>query len=292
MRIAIIGAGRMGRWFAKFFLEQGFHVIVSDKDKKRLLMVAEELKVETASNIDAVQRADRILLCVPIDSFEEVVKEIRTYVQTSHELMDICSVKEKPVEIMHKYIKTGKILGMHPMFGPGAKNIKNQNFILTPTNAEEEILAKEFGSWLEGKGARVFFMTPREHDELMSIVLGLPHFLSYAACDTLINYGRFSEAKMASGSSYRVLLPLVEAIISEDPEFSASLQLNLPKADKVGELFLEKVKAWLEIVTRKDRAAFIEKMRQLKSELAKIDPDYPKSYEIIYKMLEAIKNGN
>jgi len=32
MRIAVIGAGRMGKWFTKFFLEQGFKVVVSDKD--------------------------------------------------------------------------------------------------------------------------------------------------------------------------------------------------------------------------------------------------------------------
>ena len=291
MKIAIIGAGRMGKWFAKFFLEQGFSVIVSDKDPEKLAKIAEELNnIKITSNIEAVQSADRILICVPIDNFEDVVSEIQPYIRRNHEIMDICSVKERPVELMHKYIKTGTILGMHPMFGPGVKNIKNQNFILTPTNAKEEMLAKSFGEWLKNKGARVYFMTPKEHDELMSIVLGLPYFLSYVTCDTLISCGKFSEAKKAAGPSYKLLLTLVEALVSEEAEFAASLQMSLPKVDEVADLFLEKVKEWLEVIKRKDKMAFIGRVKYFKGELAKSDPDYSRTYEIMYKILEAIKS--
>ncbi len=293
MKIAIIGAGRMGRWFAKFFLEQGFSVIVSDKDPEKLAKISEELNIiKTTNNVKAVQSADRILICVPIDNFEEVVSEIQPYIHKNHEIMDICSVKEKPVELMHKYIKTGTILGTHPMFGPGVKNIKNQNFILTPTNAKEEMLAKSFGEWLKNKGARVYFMTPKEHDEIMSIVLGLPYFLSYVTCETLISCGKFSEAKKTAGPSYKLLLTLVEALVSEETEFAASLQMSLPKVGEVADLFLEKVKEWLKVIKRKDKMAFINKAKYFKGELAKSDPDYSKAYEIMYKILEAIKSEN
>ena len=33
MRIAILGAGKMGVWFAKFFLEEGYSVVVADRKK-------------------------------------------------------------------------------------------------------------------------------------------------------------------------------------------------------------------------------------------------------------------
>lgn len=39
---------------AKFFLEQGFSVIVSDKSAQKLLKIKEKFGVETAGNIDAV----------------------------------------------------------------------------------------------------------------------------------------------------------------------------------------------------------------------------------------------
>jgi len=288
MKIAVIGAGKMGRWFAKFFLEQGINVVVSDKDKDKLLKIAEELKVKTASNVDAVRSADKILICVPIENFEDVIAEIHPYIRPEQEVMDICSVKELPVNIMHKYIEKGAILGTHPLFGPGVKSIKNQNFVLTPTNAKEKKLAEKFGSWLKHKGAKVFIMSPRKHDELMSIVLGLPYFLSLIVCDTLISYGHFSEAKRVSGISYKLLLTLIEAVASEEAEFSASLQMNLPEVDKVGGLLLEKATEWLDLVKRRDKPMFVSKVRRLKNKLARIDPEYLKSYEAMHKMLETL----
>jgi len=292
MKVAIIGAGKMGRWFAKFFLEQGMSVVVSDKDQDKLARMREELKVETASNVEAVKSADKVLVCVPIENFKNVISEIHAYIRPEQIVMDICSVKEHPLKIMHKYIKNGAVLGTHPMFGPGVKSIKNQNFVLTPTNAKEEEVAGEFGNWLKEKGAKVFVMSPREHDELMSVVLGLPYFLSLATCDTIISYGRFSDAQKVSGASYKFLLTLIEAIASEDAEFSTSLQMNLPENDKVARLLLIKAAEWLELINKRDRKAFVDKVKHLKNDLANMDPGYLKAYEAMHKMLEALKNGN
>jgi len=290
MRVAIIGAGKMGKWFTKFFLEEGYSVVVSDKDEGRLLKIRDEFGVETDSNVNAVKSVDRVLICVPIEDFEDVVKEIHLYIQPDQVVMDICSIKEIPVKIMHKYIKTGTILGTHPVFGPGAKSIKNQNFILTPTNSKEKRIAEDFKVWLEGRQANVFIMFPREHDELMSVVLGLPHFLGLVVCDTLLDYGNFLETKRVTGASYKMLLTLAEAVASEETGFYTSLQLNLPEIEKIEGLFLEKSKEWLNLIKRKDKSAFARKMELVKIRLMEVNPDCAKSYEVMHKMLEAIES--
>ncbi|MEM2337367.1 MAG: prephenate dehydrogenase/arogenate dehydrogenase family protein [Candidatus Bathyarchaeia archaeon] len=290
MKIAIIGAGRMGKWFAKFFLDQGFTVIVSDKDSEKLKRIREELNVETADNVKAVESADRIFICVPIENFEKVIEEVHAHIHSGQEIMDICSVKETPVNIMHRYIKNAVSLGTHPMFGPGARSIKNQNFIFTPTNAEEEALAKNFGAWLESKGAKVFFMTPREHDKLMSVVIGFPYFLSCVVCDTILSHGQFAKTKEISGVSYKLLLTIIEAMTSEQTELAVSIQMGISEMDKLGELFLDKTKEWLEILKQKDKTAFIKKVKLLKSKLSKADPQFFKAYESMYRMLEALEN--
>jgi len=285
MKVAIIGAGKMGRWFTRFFLEEGDSVAVSSRSEGKLLKLREEFGVEIASNVDAVKEADRVLICVPIENFEEVVKEIHSHVRPDQVVMDICSVKEMPVKVMHEYIRAGVTLGTHPVFGPGVKSIKGQNFILTPTVKKEEAFAENFKSWLEKRGANVFIMSPRKHDELMSVVLGLPHFLGLVFCDALLDYSNFLEMEKVGGASYRMLLTLAEAVASEETEFYASLQMMLPEVEKVEGLFLEKCREWLEVVRRRDRLAFAKKMELVKKRLRTVNPDYAKSYEVMHRLL-------
>jgi len=290
MKVAIIGAGKMGRWFTRFFLKENDSVVVSSRSEGKLLKLREEFGVEIASSVDAVKKADRVLICVPIENFEEVVKEIHSHVRPDQVVMDICSVKEMPVKIMHEYIKAGVTLGIHPVFGPGVKSVKGQNFILTPTVKKEEVFAENFKGWLEERGANVFIMSPRRHDELMSVVLGLPHFLGLVVCDALLDYGDFLEMEKVGGASYRMLLTLAEAVASEETEFYTSLQMMLPEVEKIEGLFLEKAKEWLDIVRRRDRLAFAKKMELVKKRLRKVNPDYAKSYEVMHKVLKAFKS--
>jgi len=290
MRVAIIGAGKMGRWFTKFFLEEGDSVIVSSRSKEKLLKIRDEFGVETTDNVNAVKNADRVLICVPIENIEEVVKEIHSHIQPNQVVMDICSIKEIPVKIMHKYIKTGTTLGTHPVFGPGVKNIKNQNFIFTPISNKEKVFAEDFKSWLEERQANVFITSPRKHDELMSVVLGLPHFLGLVVCDTLLDYGNLLETKRVAGASYKMLLTLAEAVASEETEFYTSLQMNLPEIEKIEGLFLEKSREWLNLVRRKDRLAFANKMELVKTKLMEINSNYAKSYEVMHRFMEDTKS--
>lgn len=290
MKTAIIGAGKMGTWFTKFFLEEGYSVIVSDKDRGKLLKIENEFPVETADAPASVKNADIILVCVPIDDFEDVIKEIRSNVGSGQVIMDICSIKEPPVKIMHKHIKRGIVLGMHPVFGPGSTSVKNKNFILTPTSPEERKLAEDFKVWLEGREAHVSIMSPRKHDELMSIVLGLPHFIGLVACDILLDQSTLSETRRVAGASYKMLLTLAEAVASEKADFYSDLQLNLPSSEQIESLFIAKSEEWLKVIKNKNRLALISKIEDLKAKMIKIDPEYSNSYEAMYRMLEAVES--
>ena len=290
MRIAIIGAGKMGVWFAKFFLEEGYSVVVADRSKEKLSKLKSEIAVETADFVEAVQNADRVLICVSISAFEAVIKTISPSIREDQVVMDICSIKDFPVKVMHRHIKNGIVLGTHPVFGPGSKSVKHKAFILTPTNAEEREFAQSFKKWLETKKARVFVMPPKKHDELMSVVLGFPHFLGLVACETLLEQADYPETKNVAGTTYRLLLTLAEVTALENPELFASLQLSLPELEKIESSFIEKAHEWLNLIKQKDSAAITSKMEQLKEKLMKTSRDYARSYEIMYKMLEAAEN--
>ncbi len=187
MRVAVIGAGKMGHWFTRFFKNEGFSVVVSSRTKQKLLELKDEFNVEiTENNADAIKGADWILVCVSLDAVGKVLEEIGTHVKTGQTVMDISSIKEIPVQLLHKHVKNGLTLGTHPVFGPGAKSAAGQNFVLTPVTDEEKQFATQFKTWLEERGGKVTVTTPRKHDELMSLVLGFPHFVGLVAGDTLV----------------------------------------------------------------------------------------------------------
>ena len=286
MRVGIIGGyGKMGRWLARQLKDAGLQVTIAGRDGTKLREAAMELGVKAASATDAIKSSDTVIFSVPIDSFEGIAKEIATAVRTGQYVFDVTSIKTRPVEIMHKYFGGCRMLGTHPMFGPGAISISGQRFVLTPTNAKERALAEVVGRHLEEHGAKVAVMSPAEHDELMSIVLGLSHFIALVSADTLLSLGKLKEAQAVSGTSYGLLLTLAEAVCSEDPEFYATLQMNLPGMAKIEELFLSKAKDWADAVKDGDVQNFAQRMTNLKSNFAQEDPGFAEAYHNAYRLL-------
>ena len=94
MKTAILGAGKMGVWFAKFCKVKGDTIVIADRNDEKLAKLKKELNVETADFPDAVKGADRVLICVSISSFEEIVKKIAPAIHQGQPIMDVCSIKE------------------------------------------------------------------------------------------------------------------------------------------------------------------------------------------------------
>ncbi len=287
MRVAIIGTGKMGRWFARLLKDEGYSVVVSSRTQSKAEALRNELDVELAdTNVDAAEGADWVLLCVSLDGLEPALKEVGSHIKADQTVMDISSIKEIPVNMLHKYVTKGVTLGTHPVFGPGAKSLEGQNFVLTPVQEEEKRFAKEFKDWLEVRGAKVTVMAPRRHDTLMSLVLGFPHFVGLVAGDALLDNQDYVEAKKVGGATYQMLLTLAGAVAVEESSFYSNLHMSLPEMEKIEGLFLDKVEKWLKLVKQKDCSGFRNKMEQVKKRLRELDPDYEKYYGLMYRLLD------
>jgi prephenate dehydrogenase len=287
MRVAVIGAGKMGVWFARFFLSKDYDVVLADRKKAKLEHL-KDLMVDLTTNFqEAVTDADQIYLCVSINAIEEVAKTIGPFLHEGQVVMDIASIKEAPVKTMHQHIKGATVLGTHPVFGPGSNGVKHKAYVLTPTNAKEQEFAEQFKQRLEQEEAHVFIMTPKKHDELMSVVLGLPHFLGLVACETLLEQKNLPETKKVAGTTYRMLFTLAEATALETPDLYAAVQTSLPELDKIEDTFMAKAQELLILIKNKDNKAIVERMEQLKKKLKEANSDFAKSYDAMYKMLES-----
>jgi prephenate dehydrogenase len=289
MKVAIIGgAGKMGQWITRFLLNDGKEVIVADRDEKKLQQTQQQPGVKIASNAEAVKSADTILVSVPVTDFQEVIEEIAPHIQPKQVVIDITSIKVPTMATMHKYLKTALMLGVHPMFGPGASSLKNQNIVLTPTNQDETMLAQKVKRYLESKGARVTLMSPQEHDEMVAVVIGLTHFIAIVSADTLLSLDRLEQMRNIAGTTYKMLLTLIEGIVSRDPELYASLQMSFPHMTDIAELFQKTAQTWADLVKKKDKPEFMRRMRLIKDRLEKEEPGFSRAYQNMYRIIEGL----
>jgi prephenate dehydrogenase len=84
-----------------------------------------------------------------------------------------------------------------------------------------------------------------------------------------------------------MLFTLAEATALETPDLYANLQTKLPAVQKIEEQFLANAQEWLKLAKAKDNDAIIKRMEKMRSKLKTSDNDFAKSYEIMYRMLEA-----
>jgi prephenate dehydrogenase len=287
MKIAIIGgSGKMGQWAMGFLLKSNMDILLLGRSREKLERLKGNPKVEISSDPKMVANADVILFSIPIDSFEDTVSRYQPYITSHQTVIEITSVKEMPAEVMHRYLDNENILGVHPLFGPGAKDVANHNFILTPTTPNERKLADKVRSFLEVKGARVTIMTPKEHDEAMAVVLGLPHIIALISADTLLSLGGFDRFEKIGGTTCKLMLMLADSVLSEDPQLYASLQMNLPGMKEIHQLLLSKSASWANIVSDKDRQGFIDTMEALRKKREVTAPDFRQAYESMYRLEE------
>jgi len=164
-RVAIIGGnGQMGRWFTHFFESQGLEVLVADLDTPR-------------TSQEAAAQADVVILSVPIPKVTEVAREVAPFLSPHAALMDLTSVKQRPMAAMMSAFP-GEVVGTHPLFGPGETTIEGRTMVLCRGRGER------WFQWLQDlltqTGARVKVTTAAEHDRLMAVVQGLAHFILIA----------------------------------------------------------------------------------------------------------------
>src|SRR5208283_3643199 len=86
-----------------------------------------------------ISESDILIVSVPINVTEDTIAEIAPKMKAGSLLMDLTSVKVKPVEAMRKFVPMDvEILGTHPMFGPTIQTIRRQTVILVPVTGRSE----------------------------------------------------------------------------------------------------------------------------------------------------------
>ncbi|MDX2027842.1 MAG: prephenate dehydrogenase [Alphaproteobacteria bacterium] len=172
--LGIIGVGAFGSLMQEH-LAPYFDLVLHDA-RKNPVSSAKNVKI---GDLAAAASCDVVVLAVPVQQMESVLRAIAPLVKPGALVMDVASVKLKPVELMQNLLPAHvDIVGTHPLFGPqSAKDgIKGLNMVVANVRGER---AASVCSFLRDElGLNVFEATAEAHDRELAYVQGLTHLLA------------------------------------------------------------------------------------------------------------------
>jgi len=290
MIVAIIGgAGRMGAWFAKYFLEHGHEVVISDIRVDKAKEIVKQMGVKLSeSNAWAARGADLVLVSTPIDVTPKVLTEILPEVDEHAIIAEITSLKSKVLPVLRGAAIRGKrVLSLHPLFGSGARKLSGEKIALVPVvdpAGERELANKIFPE------ATIVPVDCNLHDRAMALTLALTHFINIIFA-SIIGEEDINMLKRIGGTTFTLQYVLSEAIISEDPALYVSIQMGNENTIIYLNKLIEKAISLKNIIEDKNYDAFIKIYTETRDLLLK-DTDFMKAYEKMYSALEAIRRGD
>ena len=229
-KIAIIGVnGKMGQWFANYFHKIGFEVIGFDTKNEG----TEKFVTKGNSLVGAILKTDYVLLCTPTKNTPEIIRLIAKEMQRGSYLIEISSQKFKTAQTLLKTPSRVNPICIHPMFGPGTKNIDGKNIIIIPIKDGKQELNTAKTLFPKSNFVTIDAV---EHDKKIAVILGLTHLINIAFANILAKDDKILLTEKMAGSTFKAQKIITESILTESPELIETIISN-PELRRYGEEF-------------------------------------------------------
>jgi len=280
-KIAIIGVnGKMGQWFASYFHKMGFEVVGFDVNND----IKEKFITKANSLVGAILKTDYVLLCTPTKRTPEIIRLIAKEMQRGAYLIEISSQKFKTAQTLLKIPSRVNPICIHPMFGPGTKNIDNKNIIIIPikdAKKELDIIKLLFPK------ANFVTIDAAEHDKKIAVILGLTHLINIAFANILAKDEKISLTEKMAGTTFKAQKIISESILTESPELIETIISN-PEVRRFAEEFWKDIGR---LLTNSQEGKSEDTINYIKSSKEKISKhvDLEKSYKKLSAMIKTIE---
>lgn len=234
MKIAVIGTGHMGAWFARELANEGHQVAVFDRNQEAARQVGNVRILEALSELADIA-PDMLLNAVSIQHTTEAFEACLKYLPDHCVLVDVASVKgDLPI-----YYQKGKFryASLHPMFGPTFANVNQLQEENTILISESDPNIKEFfRAFFSRRELNIFEFSFKQHDQMIAYSLTLPFASSlvFAAC---------MKSTAVPGTTFKRHLTIAKGLLSEDDHLLAEILFNTYSMEQ-----LEKVTSRLEFL--------------------------------------------
>lgn len=230
--LGFIGFGNFGQFIVPHLKP---YINISVYDQFDFSSKAKELGVKWAT-LEEVASKEVVIVGVPVQFLEEVLIRIKDIVTPKSLVLDISSVKVKPIDLMLKYLpESVEILGTHPLFGPqsGKYGIKGLNLVVCPVRTRKtNALIKFFSKKLQ---LNVLERTAVVHDKQMAYVQALTHFIGRA-----VNEMDIPDVEQKT-PAYQHLLDIKRNLGQDSMDLFLTIENENPYAKEVREQFIEEL---------------------------------------------------
>ncbi|MCX7839077.1 MAG: prephenate dehydrogenase [Anaerolineae bacterium] len=185
--IAIVGIGLMGGSLALALKERGvFQNVLAIDRNAETCADARARGIEATSDLNAVARADVIVLATPVRTILELLPRVGALARADAIVMDVGSTKRDIVQAMSQLPAHLQVIGGHPLCGKetagflsaDANLFANTVFVLTPLARTSPQTLAYAQSLVQRIGARPLIVDAERHDWILATTSHLPYLLA------------------------------------------------------------------------------------------------------------------
>lgn len=233
LTLGVVGHGGFGQLLSKNLLRWVVRQV-------RVNDVVQQPQIETGviwSSLEEVAGCDIVILAVNLNSLDDVLRKISPHLKTGTLVVDVCSVKVRPVELMKSILPMHvEILGTHPLFGPqSAKDgTRGHKIVVCPVKVGDEKM-EQMKVLFECLGLKVVESEPESHDREMALVQGLTHFVARAMLECGVKESPLSTL------AYQNLVNVLNTLNPGSWDLFETIELGNPFASEIRDRFMDEL---------------------------------------------------
>jgi prephenate dehydrogenase len=216
-KLAVFGVGLIGGSFALALRRAGAvaRVVGVGRSQANLARAVELGVIDAIATdaADALAGADLVLVAVPVQQTERVLRQIADHIEPGAAVTDGGSTKRDVIAAARNALgaRLPQFVPAHPIAGAELSGVeaatadlyRGRTVVITPiAESLNEARTRVTQAWL-ACGARLVEMTAERHDAVLAAVSHLPHALAFALVDMIADRADGAELFSFAGAGFR-----------------------------------------------------------------------------------------
>ena len=266
--VYIYGLGMMGGSLAgsvrKLKMAQKIYAYDISKSNLRFAKKNRIIDNYDQDNFKHLSNADLIIICAPIGAYKKIFSNIKKYKKPDAIITDIGSTKTEIADIYQSiFTKSSNcFIGSHPLTGKESSTVKNSDaslfsdavVLLTPVSDDNDSnLIGNISKFWRKLTCKIFVLNTKQHDLVLSETSHLPHMVSFALVNIILNTKSIEKIGDFTGGGFRDFARLAHSDPTMWQDICLSNSKNIVKSINRLKKELDLIKS---LINKKDKKLF------------------------------------